>query len=91
VFLAGCVEGRCHYQRGDASAAEQVALARDLVTQMRRTMPIEQWHLCAVDHTGIGHRLRSFCDRVDEAQAGATAQLAAVDGVRELVLPVGER
>jgi heterodisulfide reductase subunit A len=91
VFLAGCVEGRCHYQRGDASAAEQVALARDLVTQMGRTMPIEQWHLCAVDHPGIGHRLRSFCDRVDEAQAGATAQLAAVDGARQRVSPVGER
>jgi heterodisulfide reductase subunit A len=84
VFLAGCVEGRCHYQRGDASAAEQAALARDLITQMGRTMPIEQWHLCAVDHTGIGHRLRSFCDRVDEAQATAR------DG-RELASPVGER
>jgi heterodisulfide reductase subunit A len=83
VFLAGCVEGRCHYQRGDSSAAEQVALAADLVTQMGRTMPIEQWHLCAVDHTGIGHRLRSFCDRVDEVQAAVRQ--------RELTSPVGER
>jgi hypothetical protein len=58
---------------------------------MGRVMPIEQWHLCAVDHTGIGHRLQSFCDRVDEAQAGATAQLAAVDGARQRVSPVGER
>lgn len=91
VFLAGCVEGRCHYQRGDASAAEQAALAGDLVTQMGRTMPIEQWHLCAVDHNGIGHRLRSFCDRVDEAQAAAAAQLATADGARELVSPAGER
>jgi hypothetical protein len=58
---------------------------------MGRTMPIEQWHLCAVDHNGIGHRLRSFCDRVDEAQAAAAAQLATADGARELVSPAGER
>jgi heterodisulfide reductase subunit A len=83
VFLAGCVEGRCHYQRGDSSAAEQVALATELVTQMGRTMPIEQWHLCAVDHTGIGHRLQDFCDRVDETQAAA--------GRKRELSPVGER
>jgi hypothetical protein len=54
-------------------------------------MPIEQWHLCAVDHTGIGHRLQSFCDRVDEAQAGATARLAAAEGARGPASPAGER
>jgi hypothetical protein len=58
---------------------------------MGRTMPIEQWHLCAVDNSGIGHRLRSFCERVDEAQPGATAQLAAVDGARQPVSPMGGR
>ena len=72
VFLAGCVEGQCQYRSGDRSAAAQVALATELVEQMGFTMPIELWRLCAVEHHGVGHRLRSFCLRVDEAPgAGA--------------------
>jgi heterodisulfide reductase subunit A len=78
VFLAGCVEGQCHYRSGDHSAAEQVALAKELVEKSGRTMPIEQWRLCAVDHHSIGHRIESFCARVDEgpAPSGAAPRVA---------------
>ena len=69
VFLAGCVEGQCQYGSGDRSAAEQVALATELVRQSGRTMPIELWRLCAVDHRAVAHRIQSFCARVDAARA----------------------
>jgi len=71
VFLAGCVEGQCQYLRGDRSAAEQVELAAELVRQAGRTMPVELWRLCAVEHHGIGHRIESFCARLDAAHARA--------------------
>jgi hypothetical protein len=47
-------------------------------------MPVELWQLCAVDHHGIGHRIESFCARVDAAHARAyEARLAgAADGSR---------
>ncbi len=78
VFLAGCVEGQCQYMSGDRSAQEQVALAAELVRQAGRTMPIEMWRLCAVEHHGVGHRIQEFCSRVDAAHANAgTAELSA--------------
>jgi len=90
VFLAGCVEGQCQYMRGDRSATEQVELAGELIRQAGRIMPIELWRLCAVDHHGIGHRIESFCDRVDAAHARAyEARLAGAAGGSRPSLPVG--
>ena len=71
VFLAGCVDGQCQYMSGDRRAAEQVALATELVRRSGRIMPMEQWRLCAVDHPSVGHRIQSFCTRVDAARAPA--------------------
>jgi heterodisulfide reductase subunit A len=89
VFLAGCVEGQCQYRSGDRSAAEQVALAAELVQQAGGTMPIELWRLCAVDHHGVGHRIESFCARVDAAHAREyEARLAAGHGTH-LPAPLG--
>ena len=65
VFLAGCVAGQCHYRSGDRSAADQVALAAELIRETGRSMPIELWELCAVDHHSVGHRIESFCAKVD--------------------------
>ena len=92
VFLAGCVEGQCQYMRGDRSAAEQVELAAELVRQSGRTMPIELWRLCAVDHHAVGHRIERFCARVDAARArahdgGRVLDASAVDRP----LPAGVR
>ncbi len=83
VFLAGCAEGRCHYRSGDASAAEQRHLAEELLAEAGLPVPIEQWHLCAVDHTSVARRLRLFHARA----TGDTAELAALE--RELALLAG--
>jgi len=92
VFLAGCVEGQCQYRSGDRSAAEQVALAAELVQQAGRVMPIELWRLCAVDHHSIGHRIEGFCARVDEAPlAGAEPPPPATRRVQTLPAPAGVR
>ncbi|HYA44686.1 MAG TPA: hydrogenase iron-sulfur subunit, partial [Acidimicrobiales bacterium] len=61
VFLAGCVEGRCQYRRGDTNAAEQLQLAAELLGEAGRPVPMELWHLCVVDRHAIGRRVRLFC------------------------------
>ena len=63
VFLAGCAEGRCQYRRGDISAAEQVKLAGELLAEAGMTVPLELWHLCAVDRHTVGRRIRLFSAR----------------------------
>ena len=89
VFLAGCVEGQCQYMSGDRSAAEQVELAAELVRQAGRVMPVELWRLCAVEHHGVGHRIESFCARVDAAHArSCQPQLASPAGGSRLAPPV---
>jgi heterodisulfide reductase subunit A len=75
VFLAGCAEGRCHYRSGDASAAEQRRLAEELLVEAGLDVPVEQWHLCAVDRTSVARRLRLFHARA----TGDTAELAALE------------
>ena len=60
VFLAGCAEDRCHYRSGDASAAEQKRVALELLAEAGLSVPIEQWHLCAVDRLSVGRRIRMF-------------------------------
>lgn len=60
VFLAGCAEGRCQYRRGDASALEQVRVAEELLQDAGLTVPMELWHLCAVDRLSVGRRIRLF-------------------------------
>jgi heterodisulfide reductase subunit A len=60
VFLAGCAEDRCHYRSGDASAAEQRRVAEELLADAGLSVPIEQWHLCAVDRLNVARRIRMF-------------------------------
>jgi len=60
VFLAGCAEGRCQFRRGDISAAEQTALAEELLAEAGMDVPLELWHLCAVDRASVGRRIRLF-------------------------------
>ncbi|HYA01330.1 MAG TPA: FAD-dependent oxidoreductase [Candidatus Binatia bacterium] len=73
IFLAGCVEGRCQYRSGDGSAAEQVALAAEVLHAAGRSVPTEIWRLCAIDHGTIGHRIRGFCARVAGERLDTTA------------------
>jgi heterodisulfide reductase subunit A len=80
VFLAGCAEGRCQYRTGDTSALEQVKLAEELLAEAGATMPLELWHLCAVDRHTVGRRIRLFCAR---AENGGTAPLMT-EGSRAL-------
>jgi heterodisulfide reductase subunit A len=61
IFLAGCAEGRCQFRKGDVCAAEQVNLARELLKGAGLNIPIELWHLCAVDCNSVGRRIRLFC------------------------------
>ncbi len=75
VFLAGCAEGRCQYRRGDMSAADQVELARELLAEAGQSIPLELWHLCAVDRHTVGRRIRRFCAVAEGAVAeGAPSQ-----------------
>jgi len=60
VFLAGCAEGRCQYRTGDTSALEQMLLAEELLAQSGTPLPMELWHLCAVDRLSVGRRIRLF-------------------------------
>jgi coenzyme F420-reducing hydrogenase delta subunit len=64
VFLAGCAEGRCQYRTGDTSALEQKQIAEELLAEAGRPLPIELWHLCAVDRLSVGRRIRLFQARV---------------------------
>jgi len=66
VFLAGCAEDRCQYRRGDASALEQARIAEELLIEAGTKIPIELWHLCAVDRHTVGRRIRHFCSRAED-------------------------
>ena len=80
VFLAGCAEGRCQYRTGDISAAEQARLAAELLESAGMNVPIELWHLCAVDRYGVGRRIRQFAARL-EAGDQTLPPVAVVAGV----------
>ena len=60
VFLAGCAEGRCQYRSGDTSALEQMTIAEEVLAEGGTPLPLELWHLCAVDRMGVGRRIRLF-------------------------------
>jgi coenzyme F420-reducing hydrogenase delta subunit len=60
VFLAGCADGRCQYRTGDTSAAEQARIAEELLADAGTPLPLELWHLCAVDRHSVGRRIRLF-------------------------------
>jgi len=84
IFLAGCAEDRCQYRRGDQSAAEQVAVAAELLGEAGNPVPIELWHLCAAERHTVGRRLRLFCAHAEKDAAGrATARELTTSGVRE--------
>jgi heterodisulfide reductase subunit A len=76
VFLAGCAEDRCQYRRGDLSAGEQVELARELLEEAGTPIPLELWHLCAVDRHTVGRRIRLFCARAEGNEEAYKAGLA---------------
>lgn len=78
VFLAGCADGRCQYRSGDVRAAEQAHLAEELLESAGLPVPIELWHLCAVDRHGVGRRIRQFCGRLENgAQSQPRVTVAA--------------
>ena len=81
VFLAGCAEGRCQFRSGDASAAEQVALTRELLAEAGLQTPIELWHLCAVDRDSVGRRIRLFCASTQSDEAAAAVLLSESDRI----------
>jgi len=60
VFLAGCAEGRCQYRTGDTSALEQMTIAEQVLAESGTPLPLELWHLCAVDRLSVGRRIRMF-------------------------------
>jgi heterodisulfide reductase subunit A len=60
VFLAGCAEGRCQYRSGDTSALEQMNIAEEVLAASGTPLPLELWHLCAVDRLSVGRRIRMF-------------------------------
>ena len=74
VFLAGCAEGRCQYRSGDTSAREQLAIAEELLAAADIPLPLELWHLCAVDRHSVGQRIRTFC-----AQAAGASAAESID------------
>ncbi len=83
VFLAGCAEDRCHYRTGDASAAEQKRVAEELLAEARLAVPLEQWHLCAVDRLSVGRRIRMFAAKAthdDETLAALERELEQLGG-----------
>ncbi len=65
VFLAGCAEGRCQYRTGDTSALEQLHVAEELLERSGTPVPMELWHLCAVDRHSVGRRIRMFAARAN--------------------------
>jgi coenzyme F420-reducing hydrogenase delta subunit len=68
IFLAGCAEERCQYRTGDLSAEEQIELARELLEEAGTPIPLELWHLCAVDRHTVGRRIRLFCARAEGSE-----------------------
>jgi coenzyme F420-reducing hydrogenase delta subunit len=82
VFLAGCAEGRCQYRAGDTSALEQKRVAEELLADAGISMPVELWHLCAVDRLSVGRRIRMF-------QARATGDEMTHDRIAEEMSLIG--
>lgn len=80
VFLAGCAEGRCQYRTGDQMALEQSRMATDLLAHAGRPLPVELWHLCAVDRKSVGRRIRAFCRRVGAADGMPPASSSSGSG-----------
>lgn len=95
VFLAGCAEGRCQYRTGDTSALEQKTIAEELLVEAGRPLPIELWHLCAVDRLSVGRRIRLFQARAagDELSLERLEQEMSLIGAGDGAAPCegGER
>ncbi len=81
VFLAGCAEGRCQYRSGDTSALEQLHIADEVLAEGGTPLPLELWHLCAVDRLGVGRRIRLFAARA----AGDALSHELVENEMELI------
>ena len=82
LFLAGCAEGRCQYRSGDISALEQKRVAEELLADAGLSMPVELWHLCAVDRLSVGRRIRLF-------QARAAGDVMTLDRLEEEMSLIG--
>jgi heterodisulfide reductase subunit A len=82
VFLAGCAEGRCQYRSGDTSALQQMGIAEQVLAEAGTPLPLELWHLCAVDRTSVGRRIRLFHARAvgDELPDHLVAQEVELTG-----------
>jgi len=81
VFLAGCAEGRCQYRTGDTSALEQLHIAEEVLAEGETPLPLELWHLCAVDRLSVGRRIRLFAARA----AGDELSLETLEREMELI------
>ena len=81
VFLAGCAEGRCQYRSGDTSALEQLHIAGEVLAESGNDMPLELWHLCAVDRLSVGRRIRLFAAQA----AGDELSREMVENEMELI------
>jgi ferredoxin len=81
VFLAGCAEGRCQYRTGDTSALEQLRIAEEVLAGSDTPLPLELWHLCAVDRLSVGRRIRLFASRA----AGDELSLETLEREMELI------
>ena len=81
VFLAGCAEGRCQYRTGDTSALEQLHIAEEVLADSGTPLPLELWHLCAVDRLSVGRRIRMFAAKA----AGDELSLEMLEREMELI------
>ena len=81
MFLAGCAEGRCQYRTGDTSALEQLHIAEEVLAEGETPLPLELWHLCAVDRLSVGRRIRLFAARA----AGDELSLETLEREMELI------
>ncbi len=90
VFLAGCAEDRCHYRTGDASAAEQKRVAEELLAEAGLAVPVEQWHLCAVDRLSVGRRIRMFHAKATHDEASLEALERELEEISGHGLPHGD-
>jgi heterodisulfide reductase subunit A len=94
VFLAGCAEGRCQFRKGDVNAAQQARQADEFLASAGMSIPIELWHLCAVDRHSVARQIRLFCGKTkgdcddrNHIRLGPSAGIANGTGVPG-VLPV---
>ena len=81
MFLAGCAEGRCQYRTGDTSALEQMRIAEEVLADGGTPLPLELWHLCAVDRLSVGRRIRMFAAKA----AGDELSLEMLEREMELI------